>query len=44
MCVCVCVREGERKREGHSGVYSTSAILIVACVQTHTSFITVSVT
>ncbi len=46
-CVCVCVPR-ERERETglhHSGVYSASEIiLIVACVQTHTSFITVSVT
>ncbi len=42
MCVCVCVRERERERQGHITV--ESAVLTVACVQTHTSFITVSVT
>ncbi len=36
----VCVRERERERQGHS----TSAILTAACLQTHKSFITVSVT
>ncbi len=44
VCVCVCERERERERETgshHSGVYSLSEIvLIVACVQTHTSIIT----
>ncbi len=41
---CVCVRERER-RSHHSGVYSVSEIvLIAACLQTHRSFITVSVT
>ncbi len=40
VCVCVC-----ETGLHHSGVYSPSEIvLIVACVQTHTSFITVSVT
>ncbi len=44
------MREREREREKetglhHSRVYSLSEIvLIAACVQTHTSFITVSVT
>ncbi len=38
MSVCVCVRE----REGHITV--ESAVLTAACVQIHTSFITVSVT
>ncbi len=44
--MCVCVRERERERRSHhSGVYSLSEIvLIAACLQTHTSFITVSVT
>ncbi len=46
VCVCVCVwereRERERERQGHITV--ESAILIAACVQIHTSFITVSVT
>ncbi len=37
-----CVRERERERQSHITV--ESAILIAACVQTHTSFITVSVT
>ncbi len=40
MCICVCERE--RERQGHITV--ESAVLIVACVQTHTSFISVSVT
>ncbi len=48
VCVCVCVCERERERETgshHSGVYSASEIvLIAACLQTHMSFITVSVT
>ncbi len=35
VCVCVCVWERERGRHGHT---------TAACVQTHTSFITVSVT
>ncbi len=35
----VCVWERERERQGHS----TSAILTAACLQTHKSFITVSV-
>ncbi len=41
--VCVCVWERERERDGHhSGVYSQSEIvLIAACLQTHTSIITV---
>ncbi len=47
-CVCVCVCERERERESgsySSGVYSLSEIvLIAACLQTHTSIITVSVT
>ncbi len=34
-CVCVCVRVCERGRHGHT---------TAACLQTHTSFITVSVT
>ncbi len=38
--VCVCV--WEREREGHITV--ESAVLTAACVQTHTSIITVSVT
>ncbi len=40
---CVCTHAGvcERERQGHITVKS---VLIVACVQTHTSFITVSVT
>ncbi len=44
--VCLCERESERETESHhSGVYSTSEIvLIAACLQTHRSFITVSVT
>ncbi len=48
MCVCVracvrvCARVCVRERQGHITV--ESAVLIVACVQTHTSFITVSVT
>ncbi len=44
--VCVCEREREEKRSSHhSEVYSASEIiLIAACLQTHTSFITVSVT
>ncbi len=46
IAACVCVWERERETwSHHSGVYSASEIvLIVACVQTHTSFITVSVT
>ncbi len=40
-CVCECERESERERERrshHSGVYSTSEIvLIAACLQTHTA-------
>ncbi len=48
LCVCVWERERERERETgshHSGVYSPSEIvLITACLQTHTSFITVFVT
>ncbi len=46
LCVCVCVWERERERGSHhSGVYSPSEIvLIAACLQTHTSIITVSVT
>ncbi len=40
--VSVSVSEREREREGHITV--ESAFLIVACLQTHTSFITVSVT
>ncbi len=50
VCVCVCVFERERERERetglhHSGVYSPSEIvLIAACLQTHTSIITVSAT
>ncbi len=46
LCVCVCVCERERETGlHHSGVYSPSEIvLIAACVQTHTSIITVSVT
>ncbi len=47
-CVCVCVCVWERERETgshHRGVYSPSEIiLIAACLQTHTSIITVSVT
>ncbi len=40
-CVCVCVRGGSH----HSGVYSASeVVLTAACVQTHISIITVSVT
>ncbi len=40
----MCVREGETGSH-HSGVYSPSEIvLIAACVKTHTSIITVSVT
>ncbi len=43
-CVCVCERERETWSH-HSGVYSPSElILTAACVQTHTSFITVSIT
>ncbi len=42
MCVCVCVRERERERECHITV--ESAVLTAACVQTHSSIITVSVT
>ncbi len=38
MCVCV----SERERQGHSTV--ESAFLIAACLQTHTSIITVSFT
>ncbi len=45
--MCVCVRERERERERrshHSGVYSASEIiLIVVCVLSHKSIITVSV-
>ncbi len=47
MCVCVCVcvracvREGEREKE-RDRVTVESAILIAACLQTHTSIITVS--
>ncbi len=47
VCVCECEKERERERERerwshHSGVYSASEIvLIVACLQTHTSIITV---
>ncbi len=46
VCVCVCERERERERRSHhSGVYSLSEIvLIAACLQTHTSILTVSVT
>ncbi len=48
LSVCAHVREREREREigsHHSGVYSAPEIvLIAACLQTHTSFITVSVT
>ncbi len=40
-CVCVCVCVWERETGSH---HSTSAILIAACLQTHTSIITVSVT
>ncbi len=42
----MCVRERERERGSHhSGVYSASEIiLIAACLQIHTSNITVSVT
>ncbi len=36
VCVCVCARVCERERHGH--------ITTTACVQTHMSFITVSVT
>ncbi len=43
LCVCVCVRESERERD-RDRVTVESAVLIAACVQTHTSFITVSVT
>ncbi len=51
-CVCVCVGEKEREREKErvksqirSGVFSLSEIvLIAACLQKHTSIITVSVT
>ncbi len=39
LCVCVCVSERERDRQGH--IIVESAFLIVACVQTHMSFITV---
>ncbi len=42
VCVCVCVWERERERQGLITV--ESAVLTSACVQTHTSFITVSVT
>ncbi len=43
--VCVCVRACVRVRARETGSHhSTSAILIVACLQTHTSIITVSVT
>ncbi len=35
VCVCVCVFACEKRRLGHT---------TVACLQTHTSFITVSVT
>ncbi len=42
VCVCVCVCERERERQGHITV--ESAVLIAACVQTHSSIITVSVT
>ncbi len=46
VCVCLCVRERERETGSHhSRVYSPSEIvLIAACLQTHTSIITVSVT
>ncbi len=40
-CVCACVRERERERQGHITV--ESAVFIAACVQTHTSIITVFV-
>ncbi len=45
IAACVCVRERET-RSHHSGVYNPSEIVLIAsCVlQTHTSFITVSVT
>ncbi len=47
--VCVCAerekeRERERERERTGSYHSMSAILIMACVQTHRSFITVSLT
>ncbi len=38
----MCERGRERERQGH--ITAESAVLIVACVQTHTSLITVSVT
>ncbi len=45
VCVCVCVRARVCERERETGSYhNTSAILISACVQTHRSFITESVT
>ncbi len=44
VCVCVCVRERETGSH-HSRVYSPSEIvLIAACLQTHTSIITMFVT
>ncbi len=42
VCVCACV--WERERQGHISDTVESAFLISACVQTHRSFITVSVT
>ncbi len=42
VCVCVCVCERERETQGHITV--ESAFLIAACLQIHTSIITVSVT
>ncbi len=42
---CVsCVRERERERERESHITVESVVLTAACVQTHTSFITESVT
>ncbi len=44
IAACVCVRARETDLH-HSGVYRLSEIvLIAACLQTHTSIITVSVT
>ncbi len=44
VCVCVCVCERERERETQGHITVESAFLIAACLQTHTSIITVSVT
>ncbi len=43
VCVCVCVWERERERREQGHITVESAFLIAACVQTHTSIITVSV-